>query len=1055
MDGKTLPMISHALREYIHPSALEPLNGFVLVKTSATRSYYLCFGRHDFFLVPRLTIASAVGHSPSTSPQPTNTAPVTATAARRASVTSLPQKHEIQVISYRAVDKILKCTDTPESCTIVFTPGTLARYKNESSPLPNKLLHQLQLQCSEREKLMTELLVGIKASHMFLTFEVHTKEMVEEYSLPKEPTLVALSSSSSSSAAAAKNRRGATPSVPLAAQQAVRSFMGYLFTRPPDYEEVPRPGLLKKQFDRPVRGGAGGEVQFEIGKASSNPYVKLDAASLHFEILHGSAGESLQSLAERSARAICSQVDDWRLAQRPYAPPKRCLNDPSLWSCWMMRFRTLKSTSRALEYRLVTLIACRRSFIPPSMTSQSDFCITHISQYNDLELPAQSDVALRVLESLQPEAKTFDRDEVVVQHTLDALLLDSAAWKYLDQTIKLRPSIHDTIMRKFCRTLVEFLLEAENAHSVWTPAQKIQNVSLMNAWDAQAQQQQQQQQSQLGASVQSKLFNYVTNRHLSYQTTSAGGGGGSGGGGGGGDEDKQGGTTNQTEDEVMIATLMGLAEVAENHPPALNVDAEEEDEDTRRDWAAWKTRVWSYLAYCVDGAVYHQVLDFDLLTKVWKANNTKPGLKQTVGAVLDRCIHLQNGRTESLATLVSQTINAPEITFNASALGKLLKTGYVQAALSEHDATLFSKFLVRLLLSDNSRQAVASDETLEPIAHAVLKCLVTFSLDEDHEANLNLLVPALIRVFMSHPDDDKLRTWCVSILVNFSRNNNAVKSNILAGGGFAREIISLLRSKDDDLVRHACSLLLNLAKTSSEFRQSLYRGNLKQFLVDLMRKVNLANLRLGDLFRSPKIIALACQTIGHLAVEEDIRLQLLEGEETQNDSDGLFRISALVRTLVDLVCKEAHLGDEVRFSSLFALKNLSIGTGVRSSLGRYASRDLIKILRDKDVRDALVVDYLLRVVYSLCWDVKISSKLVSEKLLDGLALRKQAFPNLCLQIKSKIDANQDPKHAPASAPASPRAAGGDGDGAAAASGLITGGILRSSRAGRSSSVNGA
>ncbi|KAH9252992.1 hypothetical protein BASA81_009148 [Batrachochytrium salamandrivorans] len=536
MDSKTLPMISHALRELMS------------------------------------TNANAVGHSPSTSPQPT-------TAARRASVTSLPQKHEIQVISYRAVDKILKCTDTPESCTIVFTPGTIARYKNESSPPPNKFLHQLQLQCSEREKLITELIVGIKASHMFLTFEVHTKEMVEEYSLPKEPTLVSLPSSSSSSA---KNRRGTTTSLPFAALQPTRSFLGYLFTRPTDYEEVPRPGLLKKQFDKPVRGG----------------------------------------------------VDDWRLAQRPYAPPKRCLNDPSLWSCWMMRFRTLKSTSRALEYR---------------------------------------DVALRVLESLQPEAKTFDRDEVVVQHTLDALLLDSAAWKYLDQTIKLRPSIHDTIMRKFCRTLVEFLLEAENAHSVWTPAQKIQNVSLMNAWDAQAQQ---QQQSQLGATVQGKLFNYVTNRHLSYQTTSTGGGG---------EEEKHAG-----------------------------------------------------------------VLDFDLLTKVWKANNTKPGLRQTVGAVLDRCIHLQNSQTESLATLVSQTINAPEITFNASALGKLLKTGYVQAALSEHDATLFSKFLVRLLLCDNSRQAVASDETLEPIAHAVLKCLVTFSLDEDHEANLNLLVPALIRVFMSH-----------------------------------------------------------------------------------------------------------------------------------------------------------------------------------------------------------------------------------------------------------------------------------------------------------------
>jgi hypothetical protein len=55
----------------------------------------------------------------------------------------------------------------------------LLRYKDEEQPQSegkSATLHTQGLVSPERERLLTEMMVVIRASHMFLTFEFHTAE---------------------------------------------------------------------------------------------------------------------------------------------------------------------------------------------------------------------------------------------------------------------------------------------------------------------------------------------------------------------------------------------------------------------------------------------------------------------------------------------------------------------------------------------------------------------------------------------------------------------------------------------------------------------------------------------------------------------------------------------------------------------------------------------------------------------------------------------------------------------------------------------------------------
>ena len=1126
------------------PTNPEYLNGFSLVKSdfespSQKRNYYLCLGRHDFFLVPCPADLSV---------DPTST--------------TIPvHEKRVLVVSYRAVTELLKNTDDLEVMTIGLARGTLKRMKHPApvdpsipeSPKPT--IAAINIFSGDRENLLTEFLVCLKASHMFFTFEIHTEELVRTLQNPKSlAASLALmdkaSVASGASAATIKELEAVDRSWRPQGdrKRAAKNYIqGYSFYRPGEYDESQRSGSSKKQFDKAY---VQKHEQLELGQVKTN--VRVDAASLFVEQIEPSGEKllSVQSLTERHVREICSHVSDWRLRGRPafYQKKMNLTGDPASWTCWMMKIRTLKAKqhgasldaqeNRAYEFRHVTVIGCRRNFIPPTMQSHCDFLITHISQYQDFaEGEEEEEVAQLVCDTLGPQTSSFDRDDLVVQATADALLLDDPSYYWYESELRVRPRAHAKA-REFCRALFDLLL----ATPVWTDNQKAQYQILVDDWE--------RQYAVVGNRGGAMSGSYSTIASTSTTTTSlkpmteaARSRRGRFADQGEEEKDDRGAISGGGFDtETASMRLSRIAEELELSAPGLDP----ETDANRADWAAWRIRVWRYLAYCADGVVFKDALNLELLTKAWKHHMTDKVVRQTIGRVLDKFIHLRQAGEEYKPDELHQKAGNERLmnscAFNERVMVRLLKpaNGYIQSVLSAHDMYLYPKFLVRLLCrnEDLANSAVgdagnvnqsgtsgseswfilggAAHDSYDPseqTSHAVLKCLVVQSStagkvttgggvegssssgtggrdmaaatakmsassvaneDKAHDIALNILVPALIRIFMSHPEDEKLKTFVIAILVNFSRNNYSVKANILAGG-FAREIVKLLKSKDDDLVRHACSLLTNLTKTT-DFRTTIYRGSTKSSLLDLIRRnpiaTSITNLPSSDKYRSPKIISQACQVIGNLAIDPAIRADLLKEDELQHDADGNFTISTVVRILADVVCKDDFLDtfgsgakerqekDEVRASALFALKNLSIsptagtsssstgtsgsssggpgaaaaaqsessGGGLlrnristKSALGRYASKHFLKILKDKDVRDRNLIDYLLRLLYSLCYEPKVALKLQAEKIQDGLALRKQDFANLCLQIQTKI-ANQ--QKVTASASGGPAGSGG-------------------------------
>lgn len=1138
--------------DYIGQSTPEFLNGFTLVKSdieqpSVKLSYYFCLGRHDFYLVP----------FPS-SPSPTATADE-----------SSKLEKPVLVFSYRDVVEILKHEDEPDLMTIVMGPGTVKRYKNagatNSTPRnapekPTKPILQpvasFNVYCGERQNLLTEFVVCLKASHMFFTFEIHTEDVVRSIKKEKSNFVGLLSLNQPSPQAKEQEVVDKMWRTNLGREKTERHLiLGYSFYIAADFKERPLTGMNKRLFYKQAKRDTD---SLELGLVKLREGV--EDALLYVEQVDPT-GEKLmpiQSLAERKMREICSYVIDYRLRSRPTVYMKRMnlRGDPASWTCWMIRLRTLRGKTslssnangngngnvndmdnRQYELRNVTIIACRRNFIPPTMQSHCDFLITHISQYEDFNASSEVDcdeITQLVCDTLSPNTASYDRDELVIQATADALLLDDPSYFWYESELRVRPRAQ-VKAREFCRALFDLLLTT----SLWNDTQKQVYSQLVHDTDQQLQVSassssssssspaamngQARHQQRSSSTLPKPQSSRATATSLGSTSSSK-------------QNASAGQPLNQVVDESPDLRLFRIADELEMMVPGLDEETDGTDK-YKGDWVAWRIRVWRYLAYCADGAIYKEAVNLEQLCKAWKSSTTDKEVRYVLGRILDKFIHLRQigdeYRQDELYQKASSERLMSACTFNERVITKLLRkdTGYIQAALSAYEPHLYPKFLVRLLcrndeipgfvspstwLADSMGGAIPdASDPCEPIAHAVLKCLVVQSSagprsissgastpaggasssrpsssptpsnrpsastapdgdgtnpnqtneDRAYDVSLNILVPALIRVFMNHPEDDRLRTFVVAILVNYSRNNYSVKANILAGG-FGREIVKLLKSKDDDLVRHACSLLTNLTKTP-DFRATIYRGPAKASLLDLITKnvstASVASLPDADKYRAPKIVSQACQVIGNLAIDGSIRLDLLRGEEIQHDADGNYAIPIVVRALADLVFKEDYLAtfsmtsntssgrekqelEDVRASALFALKNLSIspsqgttssvgqGDGVKSSsqgsgngisqstsvefvprnvsrinvkaaLGRYASKPFLKLLRDREVRDRNLIDYLLRLLYSLCYEPKVALKLHSERIADGLALRKQDFANLCLQIQTKI-ANQ-------------------------------------------------
>jgi hypothetical protein len=202
-----------------------------------------------------------------------------------------------------------------------------------------------------------------------------------------------------------------------------------------------------------------------------------------------------------------------------------------------------------------------------------DFVVVHTSARKDFSQLGQG-VAERLVDSLSPEAMGFDKDELVVQAVADALLLDAPAYDWHATSLHVFPGCHDAA-RAFCASLVAIMVRAGGMD----PGAEAAVQALDDAHSK--------------AAGPGAIAAAVAPASAVPKPRGASG--------------------LPTEGPMQLA-----ARIETDLAPGLDVATAHE-----QDWAAWRVRVWKYLAYCVDGGVYPGVLSVQEVARQWKVTPDK------------------------------------------------------------------------------------------------------------------------------------------------------------------------------------------------------------------------------------------------------------------------------------------------------------------------------------------------------------------------------------------------------------------------------------------------
>jgi len=871
-----------------HLAAAPTISSSFLVKFDAhcartDQLYYLALGHHEFFIVDHDlgTVDEGVG---------------------------------VLAVLYTSVNHVSLDADDFELFRVDLAqpPRVVSARKGDDS-VPEAM--HVTFRCVERRRVVDEIIVALKTDYMFQTWEVcpDVVERVHKVVWGRRST-------------AAGARPALMDSFAVTSSHEVReSLQSYFFFRPSEY--------LPSTRDR--RGSH--KLQFEVSPDpdKSNP----DAASLQVMVVEptGERAVSVQTLCERSIRDWGASCQEWRVMCKPttYVKKMNLTGDPAAWTCFEMRVRTFRGVpgARRFEYRDVTAIAARRSFIPPTMLHRRDFVVFHVSARKDFGGNGHL-IAERLVDSLSPEAAGFDCDALLVQAAADALLLDEAAYAWMASSLHVVPKSH-ALAKAYCAALVALLAKVgavDAVHASAVPPEKER-------------------------------------------------------------------------------TPGAIADEAERLDDDDDNDDDSVDEAERR---AWRMRVRKYFGFCVDGGVFPGVLTIGELARQWRVSPEKK-FKADVGAVLEWLLHLRprGGDFDAqagFAALATDDAFMRACSFDEAVMARLLESGFIQTSLQgTGDASAYSRFLVRLL-----RMTGDCEEDAEALRYAVVKRLVEQSANASHDSvddvvddvALNYLVPVLVNVLVNYPQDDKLRVLAVATLVNFSHKNRSVKASILAGGT-ARILVDLLRSPNDDLVRHTCSLLTNLTK-APEFRANVAKGLAIPLLLSMLERK-----RIAPHFRSSAIVAQAASVLGNLAIDGDLRALILGS----GDKAGEDAVPASVRLLVYFfitpaqeLCKDLTATQRERevvlTSCAFALKNLAVSSpahpnNTKRTMARIALRSIVDVLRDG--KDGRLIDVVLRLLHVLAFDAKVAQRMVDDAVPALLDKHKTDFPELVLQLHSKLN----------------------------------------------------
>jgi len=433
----------------------------------------------------------------------------------------------------------------------------------------------------------------------------------------------------------------------------------------------------------------------------------------------------------------------------------------------------------------------------------------------------------------------------------------------------------------------------------------------------------------------------------------------------------------------------------------------------------WKTRVWRYLAFCVDGGLLPGVLD---ITKIAQHSQQYDRRLQKIGQVVQTLLYFravdQEFEQVALALKITDERLMRNVTFNERVMETLLRCGYIKDVLdAASDSLEYPRFIVRLIHRGRER-SVWGHMLKYTVCKQLARSSASLNKMTGEQANieaplndlaLHTVIPALLELLNDPNSGELIQVLVVSTLVNFTKNNSVIKNKIMSGGAIQR-VCQFLHSKHDDLVRHSCSLLNNCTKSDQ------YRGQVAKFkaVESLMRL--LQRDEFPPHYRSSRILVQACAVIGNLASDTRLRQKITDalGYEIEVDStfEGQrFQQSRSIRVLVDLLkdrYRELAQRESLRVTVIFALKNLSIRHEEnKRTIGRLAIETLLNIvygIMDEE-KSRILIDVALRCLYVLSFE-RSNCKILELNHVDKvLQAHQTSFPEITKQIQLKMNKN--------------------------------------------------
>lgn len=443
-----------------------------------------------------------------------------------------------------------------------------------------------------------------------------------------------------------------------------------------------------------------------------------------------------------------------------------------------------------------------------------------------------------------------------------------------------------------------------------------------------------------------------------------------------------------------------------------------------------------------------------------------------------------------LSDKVTDPVLMRSFTFNSIILEKLLETNYIKAVLDQtENTTVYPKFLVRLLeqqrqyQQDQLQATTQKEETgatarprrgsltipkttlslkeirdrkpeplLPSLQYVICKKLIEHSValsqisatsdQQQQQANtkvlamttiddigLQTIIPSLIDILIRSSDDSSLQVLCVVALVNFSKNNQHVKSMIMTGSGTMNLFVQLIQSKHDDLVRHMCSLINNLI-TKSPHNQKIIASHGMIKLIFRLLQMRPYEPR----FRSIQILTQACAVLAQFASDSSHREEVTSciGYEHVKDmkrEGARFKRYKSIKLLIDLLNGSMVIptetgssmlsetvmaassvfrnsrqedGEQLQINILILLKNLSVESpSTKEVIARIASGTLLKLTNES--KNKTLTEVALRCILALCFNNKIAClELRNSGLNEVIEVRKVEHTEVVKQIQAKL-----------------------------------------------------